>query len=199
MTLAECAGLMITLAAFGAPAAAEHLSMTIRVLDQANLSASTIHKMEKYVENRFASVDIDVKWVECASNMAGCKSLRGPNEFWLRILGETPAEAGTEQLGFTQPGDPGGRGIQCVNVIYPMVQNLTQHRNVDAHDILGAAVAHEIGHLYLGSNEQAHSRTGVMCGFWSQREIELASTGELNFSREQGTRIRAAMNAAGGI
>jgi hypothetical protein len=74
-----------------------------------------------------------------------------------------------------------------------------QHRNVEAYQILGAAVAHEIGHLYLGTNDQAHSRTGVMCGFWSEREVEQASIGELSFSREQGARIRAAMSATAGI
>jgi hypothetical protein len=199
MKLTECAGLMMTLAVLATPVVGEPLSMTIRVLDQANLSSNTIHKMEKYVENTFASVDIDVKWVECASNVERCKSLRGPNEFWLRILGETPATAGTEQVGFTQPGEPGGRGIQCVNVIYPIVQKLVQHRNIEGYQILGAAVAHEIGHLYLGTNDQAHSRTGVMCGFWSEREVEQASIGELSFSREQGAHIRAAMSATAGI
>jgi hypothetical protein len=196
MRLAEWVGLMITVAAFGSATTVERRSMTIRVLDQASLPADTIYKMEKHVANTLSSAGVDVKWVECSVNLEACKSLRGPNEFWLRIIADIPAAAGTDQLGFTQRGEAGGRGIQCVNVIYPMVQKLLPHGNIEAYQVLGAAVAHEIGHLYLGTNDQAHSRTGVMCGVWSWREFELASIGELNFSREQAKRIRTAMSAS---
>jgi len=51
--------------------------------------------------------------------------------------------------------------------------------------VFGAAVVHEIGHLYLGTNGQAHSPT-VIGAVWSHRQFELASIGELNFTREQG-------------
>jgi hypothetical protein len=200
MKRSKWAGFIGMLALSLAPAvSAERLSMTIRVLDQANLPATTIHKMEKYVENTLVSIDVDVRWIECAANVEACKALRGPNEFWLRVLGQTPPSTGPDQLGFTQPGESGGRGIQCVNVIYPMVEQLSRHTHIEAHWILGAAAAHEIGHLYLGTNDQAHSKAGVMCGIWSRREIELVSIGELNFTRGQGERIRAAMNAAPGF
>ena len=43
-------------------------------------------------------------------------------------------------------------------------------------------VAHEIGHMYLGKNKEAHSKTGV----WQRRQLELLSIGELSFTREQG-------------
>ncbi len=197
MTRSKCAGLIGTLAVFLPPAAtAGRLSMTIRVLDQAKLPAGTIHRMETYVESTFALIDVDVKWVECATNLEACRALRRPNEFWLRILGQTPAGTGSDQLGFAQPGDAVGGGIQCANVIYPRVEKLIEHTSIDAYQVLGASVAHEIGHLYLGTNSQAHSKTGVMSGLWSLREIEMARIGELNFTREQGQRIRAAMSAA---
>jgi predicted HD phosphohydrolase len=79
-----------------------------------------------------------------------------------------------------------------------MVEQLSSREGTDSHQVLGAAVVHEIGHLYLGNNGQAHSKAGVMCGAWSHREFALASIGELNFTHEQGARIRATMNAASG-
>lgn len=78
---------------------------------------------------------------------------------------------------------------------YPMVEQLSERVQIDSHEILGAAVAHEIGHLHLGTNSQAHSPTGIMRGVWSHREIELVRFGQLTSTREQGERIRSAMRA----
>jgi hypothetical protein len=202
MKLSRCTSLAITLVGLTAPvvSAARH-AMTIRILDQANLPSSKIQKMERYVTNTLASINIDVNWVDCAANVALCQGERGPNEFWLRILAQMPpgGSDGADLLGFTQHGDTPENGIQCVNVFYPMVEQLSAREQADSHVVLAAAVVHEIGHLYLGTNGRAHSPTGIMCGAWSHREFELASIGELNFTREQGERIRAAMSAASGL
>jgi hypothetical protein len=196
MKLAQCTTLIVTLAAVAKPAVSvTHLTMTIRVLDQANLSASNIQKMERFVENTLASIHVDVNWVDCGVSLDICQGKRGPNEFWLRILAQMPprVNGAVDLLGFTQRGNTPD-GIQCVNVFYPMVEQLSGRERVDLQVVFGAAVVHEIGHLYLGTNGQAHSPTGVMCGTWSHRQFELASIDELNFTAEQGQRIRAVMS-----
>jgi hypothetical protein len=201
LTLARLASL-IMIAGLGAPeVSAARLSMTIRILDQADLPVSKLEKLERYVENAVAALQVDVKWIDCAANVTLCQNRRSSNEFWLRILAQMPpnANAGIDLLGFTQRGETGAEGIQCVNVFYPMVEQLSRLVSADSHQILGAAVVHEIGHLYLGTNNQAHSATGIMCGVWSRREIELVSIGELHFTREQSVRIRAAMTAAAAL
>jgi len=148
MKLTKYAGLIVTLTGLTAPAVSgERLSTTIRVLDQADIGVSRIHKMERYVENSLAAIEIDVKWVDCATNLKVCQSKRGPNEFWLRILAQMPPRngiAGTDTLGFTQRGEPGSDGIQCVSIFYPMVEQLSDRVAVDSHQILGAAVVHAL-------------------------------------------------------
>jgi hypothetical protein len=195
MKLTQCAILTSTFAIL-ATAGTEttptaRLTMTVRVLDQAHVSGGTIHKMEKYIAETFAAADVDVKWIDCAADVEACKAPRGANEFWMRILAGIPAGVEAEQLGFAQPGE--GGGIRCVNAIYPRVRELVEHARVDMDQMLGAALAHEIGHLYLGHNDRAHSKTGIMTGVWSMREIELANLGELRFTPEQAKRIQAAM------
>jgi hypothetical protein len=164
--------------------------MTIRILDQAQVPAAKILKMERYISETLAAIQVDVNWVDCSSNLDACKASRAPNEFWLRILAQMPPKVNGDRdlLGFTQQG-----ALPCINIFYPMVEKLAERERTDSHLVLGAAVTHEIGHLYLGTNVQAHTRSGVMCGAWSHREVELASIGELNFAREQGEHIRAAM------
>jgi hypothetical protein len=106
---------------------------------------------------------------------------------------------GVEALGFTQYSDKRGDRILCVNIFYPMVRDVAERARIDVQELFGAAVVHEIGHLYLGNNGPAHSPTGIMCGTWSRREFDLADNGKLNFTSEQGARIRHRMSSASGL
>ena len=149
---------MLTLAGFAA--AGSNPIMTIRILDQASVPANQIQKIEQYVAETLSAVQIDVVWVDCASNQTACQAPRGANEFWLRILAQMPPKVngGIDLLGFTQHGEKDG--IQCINIFRPMVEKLSEREHAAAHLVLGAAVAHEIGHMYLGTNGQAHTASG---------------------------------------
>jgi hypothetical protein len=179
------------------PIRAAQPAMTIRILDQAKIPGNMQDQLERYVATTLASIQVGVNWVDCSTNLAACERDRGPNEFWLRILAQTPprVNGGIDLLGFTQRADDVDHPIPCVNIFYPMVKQVAERERVDAGLILGPAVVHEIGHLYLGTNSQAHSATGVMCGVWAHRQFELASIGELNFTSEQAARIRGAMRS----
>jgi hypothetical protein len=200
--LSKCASLLLTLAGITAPAVASPGPViTIRVLDQAKLPQKKIQKIERYVAASLAFIQVDVNWVDCRTNLVACEAVRGPNEFWLRILAQMPPAVygGVETLGLIQYGDKPGDRIQCVNIFYPMVRDVAERARIGVHVVFGAAVVHEIGHLYLGKNGPAHSRTGVMCGTWSRREFDLADIGKLNFTSDQGDRIRHAMSSASGL
>ena len=49
--------------------------------------------------------------------------------------------------------------------------------------ILGVAMAHEVGHLLLGSN--AHSPTGIMRASWNRDDLRYAAVGYLLFTPQQ--------------
>jgi hypothetical protein len=55
--------------------------------------------------------------------------------------------------------------------------------------ILGCVIAHEVGHLLLGSN--SHSGSGIMQGQWERGQIRKAMTGTLLFTPEQAKLIQA--------
>jgi hypothetical protein len=54
--------------------------------------------------------------------------------------------------------------------------------------ILGAMMAHEIGHLLLG--DESHSPAGIMCGRWRREQIKLALMGLLSFNPQQAEQMR---------
>jgi hypothetical protein len=53
--------------------------------------------------------------------------------------------------------------------------------------ILGHGMAHELGHLLLGTN--SHSSSGLMRAHWTGEDLAMASKGNLRFSQEQSLRI----------
>ncbi len=55
--------------------------------------------------------------------------------------------------------------------------------------ILGCVIAHEVGHLLLGSN--SHSVSGIMQGNWERGQIRQAMTGTLLFTPEQAKLVQA--------
>jgi hypothetical protein len=102
-----------------------------------------------------------------------------------------------EVMGLAPGSEPGRR---LAYVFYNRVESLAGrqmrrrvHGNIcgsaSTAQILGHAMAHEIGHLLL--NLQTHSDTGIMRGDWDGRMLQDACYGYLLFTRQQAAVIRA--------
>jgi hypothetical protein len=57
--------------------------------------------------------------------------------------------------------------------------------------LLGRAIAHELGHLLLGTN--AHARSGLMRATWSRRMLERGSPADWLFSAAEALMMRRAL------
>ena len=106
----------------------------------------------------------------------------------MRILpGSTPSRHafGEATLGFAEGGN-------LASVFYKRVEDLTWF--LDGHDehetpmLLGDVIAHEIGHLLLGTNSD--SPTGIMSAKWDREYLRLGQMGFQRFSPEQGAAMR---------
>ena len=77
------------------------------------------------------------------------------------------------------------------SVYYDYVAHLARSDNAEFEIpiILGCVIAHEVGHLLLGSN--SHSGSGIMQGHWERGQIRQAVTGTLLFTPEQAKLIQA--------
>ncbi len=76
-------------------------------------------------------------------------------------------------------------------VFLPGVARTAAQTEVDAGTVLGAIMAHEIGHLLLGP---AHSG-GVMSARLDRRQMRAAERGELLFRGEDARQIRGTLTA----
>lgn len=77
-------------------------------------------------------------------------------------------------------------------VSWPRIQKLSAATSIDAAELLGLAVAHEIGHLLFGAHN--HANQGIMRASWKLRDL-VNRGGELHFTRDQSQRLRAAAHA----
>jgi hypothetical protein len=68
------------------------------------------------------------------------------------------------------------------NVYYDRVRGLAGGNNAPSQILLGRVMAHEIGHLLLGAN---HTRTGIMQGAWSSRQLDMEAAHGMLFTPEQ--------------
>ena len=77
------------------------------------------------------------------------------------------------------------------SVYYDYVAHLARSDDAEfeIRIILGCVMAHEIGHLLLGSN--SHSASGIMQGHWERGQIRQAVTSNLLFTPEQAKLIQA--------
>jgi hypothetical protein len=79
------------------------------------------------------------------------------------------------------------------SIFYDLAKERAAEHQVDFGELLGDAVAHELGHLLLGTN--SHSGRSLMSAFWSGNQFRLAAQGGLEFSSAEVKRIEASMNA----
>ena len=85
-------------------------------------------------------------------------------------------------------------GTGCyTDVFYERAAKLQSAWNVNLSDTLGAVMAHEIGHLLLGSN--SHTPAGIMRARWEGQELNRMARGNLLFTESQSDQMRAKLSA----
>ena len=108
-----------------------------------------------------------------------------PTEIPLHLLTAHPANLGPEASGFAVLMPEGSyAGVSC-----PDVTRTASSVGSDDATVLGAVIAHEVGHVLLDSRD--HSPSGVMVMHFGPHEIEAAGRGELRFLGSEARRIRA--------
>lgn len=190
-------GRLLALELVSCAAGATAPQITIRVVNSANVERQALTASEKQAGWVLARAGIEVVWQDCSVGpMDACATELRRGEFWLHVANWKPAGSSIELLGFTELDPSLTRGPNLAVVYYPMVKQMATSFCMGEAPILGAALAHEIGHL-LGAD---HSATGVMRARFDWHNIDDMAKGGLLFTRDQGARLRSmASPAVGGL
>ena len=78
-------------------------------------------------------------------------------------------------------------------IFYSRIQTLVADGDAGLSDILGHAMAHEIGHLLIGPS---HSQVGIMQAEWTREDLASAARNQLSFTPSQLELLRASVYGA---
>jgi hypothetical protein len=204
-------GVVLTVSAKAGPAEPT-LTITLRVLNYAEVSEKTLIQAEKEVTKIFHKIDVETSWFhipvpsgEEPSNSPSAPPVSSPGvHLSISIYPQSMAKPLEERLanmdhvfGFApRTEDEPGRWIY---IFYHRVEELVQKQRLLEHKarILGLAMAHEIGHLLLPFH--SHSPRGIMRARWDRQDFQLATYGNLDFTPKQAELIRSEVQRKGGL
>jgi len=172
------------------------LKMSVRVYNYAGASRGTLLGAEEESSRIFRQAGVELAWLDCTTSHSpegefpACETPLGVIAVNLRVLPLTMAErfqSSREEMGFAVVSARAGSASDAW-VFYQRVEDAAASEIASPSQILGCAMAHEIGHLLLGPDH--HSREGIMCARWNQKALEEASQGQMLFTRDQAQLIR---------
>lgn len=188
-----------TLASAQNPSDAEKTvsTITLRVYDYANVDRKAMLEAEGEATRILADAGVHARWVDCPTrhadvdNYPGCLSPWQWNDYALRLelIAMASQDKSEDRLGYAVICD--NRACPA-NVYYDRVRGVPGGNNAPTQILLGRVMAHEIGHLLLGPN---HTRTGIMQGAWSGRQLNMEAAHGMLFTPEQSRAMKTRLAA----
>lgn len=159
------------------------LKITLCVYDYAGLPAVLLKRALSHTQAILGDAGVALAPVACTQKKApgACHQDFSPLNVALRVLRRPVPGADAETAG-SETGP-------YIAVNYARVEALAENSGIFPDRILGCVVAHELGHVLLGSN--SHSSTGIMAARWTGVELQTLHSGLLLFLPSQKERLRA--------
>ena len=174
-----------------APDPASTYTLTVAIFNEAHVPRTILAGAQETASYIFAKSGIDIRWMPCGredesvEERSACSQPEFPDHLDMHIVNSCPHLPGSV-FGISYVS-PEGIGTQA-DVFYVKVAAFRQSP-AELSTLLGYAMAHEVGHLLLGSN--SHSPTGLMRADWRTKELIGIAQGGLVFSDEQAQRMKA--------
>ena len=169
---------------------AENSQVVVSVYNDAQVPSDTLIRAEARASRIFSKAGVEIVWLECASKAApddaNCNHIGAGDHLGLRIIPAVASTTGDAVFGVSYLASDGtGR---YSDVFWKRALQLHANSNVDLAGILGSVMAHEMGHLLLGSN--AHAINGIMRAHWEPGELHRIAMGNLGFLPEQARQMQ---------
>ena len=178
--------------------AADH-TFTIHVRNYAGVDNKTMEQAEKVASRIFQQAGVVSRWADSpvpdqnSGNAAGPLAV-GLSEIRVNILSGGHVRQAAYGGWRDRPGARRGPQSVLAYILYNRVEemrrgHLKAFQRGDADfplpvaDLLGIAIAHEVGHILL--NLAIHSKTGIMRGSWDLAALRDSINGCLYFTKDQ--------------
>jgi hypothetical protein len=163
-------------------------TITIRLFNHAHLPERLLNETKDQTDLIYRKAGLEIVWADCPvgeedpSRYPACTEVWDKTHLFMRIFGIAPKGTTVEKSGESL------LSARIANIYEDRVQLQAQRLNVSLSRILAHAVAHEVGHLLLGSN--SHAPTGIMVAKWSYQDVITVCQFGLSFTAQQSEFIR---------
>jgi hypothetical protein len=159
------------------------------VYDYAHVSSRNLVEAEREANKILAAAGVQAIWIDCLKDISInsrelCQKGWRPRTPGLRLLpGHVTNQFKDSEFGFANIP-------VYATVSYEHIVRRAERHNEpsDLPILLGAVIAHELGHLLL--SDPNHSAVGIMQPRWGSDQIHQALCGRLRFTSEQAGLIR---------
>jgi hypothetical protein len=172
------------------PHIATVLVVIVRLYGAQLIDADVLLRAQSVVQAIFERSGVVVEWRRCPESLTvdGCATAPAPHEVAARLL-RGPASVSADSCGVALVPHSGAGHF--LSVFVDCVRTAADRMRVAESMLLGSVLAHEIGHLLLGTN--SHGAIGLMQAQPRAIDWERASRGALAFTPDEGSRLRAAL------
>ena len=160
------------------------LSLVVRIHDAYGVPGDQLARARAAAEGIMKGAGVAVTWPQCP-----CLSPVRRDELVVRVTGASPAST-PGSLGFSFV-DIGQKAGTLATVFADRVHSLAAIAGVDAGELLGRVIAHELSHLLLGTRD--HGAGGLMREEWRASELALQRPTDWVLSHSEGGAIRRAI------
>jgi len=166
-------------------------TLTVALFNDARVSPTVLAGAQENVSQIFWKSGIQIHWMLCGhedespEERSACSQPKLPEHLDVHIVGGCP-HLPSSVIGISYLS-PEGIGSQA-DVFYAKIAAFRQSP-AELSTLLGYAMAHELGHLLLGTN--SHSPSGLMRADWRTKDLIDMAQGGLGFSEEQARTMKA--------
>lgn len=173
------------------------VQVTITILDEAPIPQNVLKQATQEASRIFHTAGVNSVWIVCQLPNAvrsvppDCLSRPDLTHLSLRIV-PWSSQHGDSTFGVAFLSEK-GLGTYS-DVFYSSAESLSWRCGASLGRVLGHVMAHEIGHLLLGTH--SHSPVGIMRPQWQGEELRQVGMGTLLFTPEQARKMQARLLAS---
>lgn len=176
--------------------AAAQTTLTVRIYNPAQLERKTITNARDEANYILSSAGLKIVWINCMTS-AICVDPPAISDVVVRLAPDSvfPKKNTPHGIPLGRAVTGQGRLSDYVEVFYAPIQKFARDTEAaSTADVIGAVIAHEIGHLLLGPQ---HTRDGLMSACWSPYDLALLARHKLKFNQIERAELKRQFLARG--
>jgi hypothetical protein len=171
-------------------------TVVVRTFNYAQVPVDALTDAQETAARIFKPAGVALVWIDCRVPQSGggaacTQPLDVGRDLMLRLMDQGPVDVTTASravaLGTSMLDRERRQGV-LMTVDLRSMRRIASETSTDPSTLLGRAIAHEMGHLLLGTSQ--HSKGGLMRALWSQDELRGLKTAHWQFSSREAAQLR---------